>query len=71
MPTRTPDIKVKPGQVWALKHSSQKREVRVVQILSDRYVIVEQVLTYRQSRIQHDHRGLQGYRLVSEPTEES
>ena len=78
MPTTPkPTIKVVPGQIWADKDPrSAGRYVRITEI-DCRHAYVERVtragqkLGGRTTRILHDHRGLRGYRLVSQPEGEA
>lgn len=72
MPSRTPDIKVKPGQIWADKDKrSAGRKVQILEVDGIRFAIVQSPTGLgRKSRVQYDHRGLRGYTLVSDPDEQ-
>lgn len=77
-PIRAVARPVRPGQIWADKSRSYKgREVRVIEVDAT-HAVVEVVTEAdqpwssrstigRRSRVQHDHKGLRGYRLVPEP----
>lgn len=78
MTTSKPPVEVRAGQVWADKSRDYKgREVRILELDSIRArveVVKESDTPWssrstlgRQSRVLYDHRGLRGYRLVSEP----
>lgn len=73
MPTSNPPIKVVPGQIWADKdRRSAGRKVRILEVDGIRYATVQSPTGLgRKSRVMYDERGLRGYRLVSEPREES
>ena len=74
-------IPVRPGQIWADLHPYSKgRTVRVIDVFNGRALV--EVVTMceerfrdryssntigRRTRVSIDHRGLRGYRLVSEP----
>lgn len=78
MTTRKPPIKVVPGQIWADKYYGSKgRTVRVLEV-GPTHATVEVATEApgpgstgstigRQTRVSYDHRGLNGYRLESEP----
>ena len=75
----TAPIPVRPGQIWADADWRNKgRTVRVIGTDKIRFATYEVVTdpdspyTMRSTigrwfRVQYDHRGLRGYRLVSEP----
>lgn len=78
MTTRKPPIKVVPGQIWADKyHGSKGRTVRIIEV-GPSHATVEVVTEApgpgstgstigRQTRVSYGPRGLNGYRLESEP----